>query len=190
MSEEDTRTPSSVYMIYSESGELIYVGITDRGHQRQAEHLAKQPWAWEVAETHWEHYESRAIAANRETALIRSQNPKYNKIHKVAGEPSKIEFRLRAQQYDLLRKTLHSTESLGGEVRKALKNYEMRIEANEKITRYLLRAIRDEEPLDEAKLKKIDRYLKHSENLAKQRNARNRKTASKLNPVPEAKRAA
>ena len=185
-----SKKPFSVYRMYAEDGELIYVGFTKRGHQRQAEHLSKKSWAWEVVETQWEHFESENLALKREKAVIESENPKYNKVYRGTGEPARIEYRLRSEQYELLKSIYQSTESLGSEYRKVARNFELRIEANEKITRYLLQAVRDGRPLDEPILKKIEKYLNQSLNLAQARNAINRRRASKLNPPSKKQRVA
>jgi hypothetical protein len=70
--------PSSVYRLYNEAGELLYVGLTDRGHLRVADHLASKPWAWEIAETRWEHFATRDEAAARERTVIEGEYPLYN----------------------------------------------------------------------------------------------------------------
>ena len=87
--------PCSVYLIENASGDLIYVGITSRGHIRQAEHLATKEWGAEVATTRWEHFPSRIEAAAREHALIREHAPKHNisknARHGMTADPAAID---------------------------------------------------------------------------------------------------
>lgn len=71
-------TPTSVYRYYDRFGQLLYVGITKRGTQRNNEHNEKVWWPF-VARQEVEHYGSRTQALARETDLIRHAAPPFNK---------------------------------------------------------------------------------------------------------------
>jgi hypothetical protein len=72
--------PTSVYKYFDEHGTLIYVGITKRSIGRQAEHTTKEWWPF-VVQQEIEHYADRQTAATRESDLIRSFSPPFNKVH-------------------------------------------------------------------------------------------------------------
>ena len=70
--------PTSVYLYFDKLGVLLYVGITKRGITRQDEHTLKEWWPF-VAKQEIEHYDSREVAAARETMLIKERRPPFNK---------------------------------------------------------------------------------------------------------------
>jgi predicted GIY-YIG superfamily endonuclease len=72
--------PTSVYQYRDEYDVLIYVGVTKRATTRQAEHTSKAWWPL-VASQSVEHYPTRALALEREEALIKEQCPPFNTIH-------------------------------------------------------------------------------------------------------------
>lgn len=155
--------PCSVYRIYAADGTLIYVGVTDRGQRRQVEHINSKQWAREMAETHWEHYESREKALSRERELIITQHPKYNLIHHAGGDPEQMEYRLRAEQYDLLKQSQVAYKALHAEYDRFVKAFEQRFEAWEKINAVLRNSVRDNTPIGKKKSAKIKNLLEQIE---------------------------
>jgi hypothetical protein len=75
---------TSVYALYGETGDLLYVGIaaSDRLYDRWDEHRRTKPWWDEVADMkEVDSYPDRALAETAEAMLIRKRQPKYNKQH-------------------------------------------------------------------------------------------------------------
>jgi hypothetical protein len=74
-------TPTSVYRYLDADGVLIYVGITNRGVQRQAEHVAHSKWWRFVHSQDVEHYDDRETAERRERYLIEKHQSPFNVAH-------------------------------------------------------------------------------------------------------------
>lgn len=74
-------TPTSVYRYLDADGVLIYVGITNRGVQRQAEHVVHSKWWRFVHSQDVEHYDDRETAERRERYLIEKHQPPFNVVH-------------------------------------------------------------------------------------------------------------
>jgi hypothetical protein len=70
-----------LYRLWSASDELLYVGITDRGHTREREHARLKPWWPEVHHATYEPVETRAELRHLEVQAIRMGRPKYNIQH-------------------------------------------------------------------------------------------------------------
>lgn len=70
-----------VYILHDVSGQLLYVGITDRGPVRLAEHYRHKPWFADVARVEFERYDSRVESESREKYLIQNRAPLYNIQH-------------------------------------------------------------------------------------------------------------
>lgn len=67
-----------LYRAYGESGELLYVGITEELCQRMAGHSRDSEWWPLAARLDWQMYPNRLKAAKIERALIRGLQPPYN----------------------------------------------------------------------------------------------------------------
>ncbi len=87
-------TPNAwrLYRIYSHTGALLYIGITGRKApiKRLGEHMAKKPWAAEIAR--WE-IDPRVWATEAEVlavekAAIKSERPRYNVTHNRGPRPA------------------------------------------------------------------------------------------------------
>lgn len=74
-------TGSSVYLYYSGTGVLVYVGVTDRGTRRMHEHADSKPWWPLVTGCAIEHYGSREDALARERECIQRFRPAFNFQH-------------------------------------------------------------------------------------------------------------
>lgn len=70
-----------VYKLYDARGDLLYIGITDRGPVRLAEHYRHKPWFGDVMRVEFERYETRTDSEDRERILIRKHGPRYNIQH-------------------------------------------------------------------------------------------------------------
>lgn len=72
-------TPTTLYRLYDESGDLLYVGISVRPFQRVKEHRGDKEWWTQVASQTFTHYHTRDEAADAELEAIRTEHPRYNK---------------------------------------------------------------------------------------------------------------
>lgn len=70
-----------VYLLFDIHDELLYVGITDRGPVRLAEHYRHKPWFPEVCRVEFERYDSREASEAREKYLIQERAPRFNIQH-------------------------------------------------------------------------------------------------------------
>lgn len=69
--------PTSVYLLWDEHKQVIYVGITKRRMHRMSQHSMKEWWT-EVRGARFLHYESLRAAQAAEKRLIRELRPRYN----------------------------------------------------------------------------------------------------------------
>lgn len=69
----------SVYQYRDARGILLYVGITSQGLGRQLQHMAQSEWYRYYSTQSVEHYETREDAKARETWLIKSERPIFNR---------------------------------------------------------------------------------------------------------------
>jgi hypothetical protein len=76
----DAAVPTSIYRLFNEAGELLYVGITHRRYYRLHEHAATKPWWDEVATATFQHVLTRRAAIDAETKAIADENPRYNVV--------------------------------------------------------------------------------------------------------------
>lgn len=74
-------TGSSVYLYYSATGALVYVGVTDRGTRRMHEHADSKPWWPLVTGCAIEHFGTREDALAREKDIISRYRPAFNYQH-------------------------------------------------------------------------------------------------------------
>ena len=97
---------TAVYRVYDESGQLLYVGLTNDITTRWYDHATHKPW-WKIEahryEARW--YATRVIARAEEVKAIRTERPKYNVSEaaqplrdvtpRIAGAYSKTEIAYR-----------------------------------------------------------------------------------------------
>lgn len=74
-----------LYRFFSDSGDLLYVGITNNPGQRIKQHENGQSWWAQVVSAKMEHFSSREELAAAELQAIRTENPRYNVAGKVAA---------------------------------------------------------------------------------------------------------
>lgn len=84
-------TPTTLYRLYDEGGDLLYVGISTRPLQRVREHSKGQVWWTEVASQTFQHYPTRTEAAAAELHAIRTENPKHNVVGAKARTAGQIQ---------------------------------------------------------------------------------------------------
>jgi prophage antirepressor-like protein/predicted GIY-YIG superfamily endonuclease len=77
--------PHTLYRFFDRNGRLLYVGITHNPAARLKAHSATQAWWKRVAEVRMESYPSRDAVLEAESQAIRGENPRFNKLGKVAS---------------------------------------------------------------------------------------------------------
>lgn len=77
----DPSATASVYKYFDKAGILIYVGITECGIARNRQHNESKEWWKFVHRQQIEHFQSRAVAHEREVQLIERFRPPFNKQH-------------------------------------------------------------------------------------------------------------
>lgn len=70
-----------LYRLWSSSGELLYIGITDRGTAREREHARTKSWWPQVHHVTVEPVATRAELRHLEAVAIRKESPLYNIQH-------------------------------------------------------------------------------------------------------------
>lgn len=73
--------PHTVYRLYTEDGELIYVGLTNDPARRIGEHANMKAWWRHAAFVALDHYPTRGAAYLREKRLIQEHTPRGNTAH-------------------------------------------------------------------------------------------------------------
>lgn len=89
-----SRTPdvefveTAVYRLYTEGGDLLYIGIAVDPGRRWSQHRAGKPWGRDMfsMDTVW--YPYRGLALDAERAAIQTERPRYNVIHN--GKPADV----------------------------------------------------------------------------------------------------
>lgn len=76
-----TAEPTSVYRYFDQRGQLIYIGITNRGTTRNGEHYRSKDWWPFVSKQTVEHFPDREAAHAREVELIERFAPPFNTQH-------------------------------------------------------------------------------------------------------------
>lgn len=72
-----------MYRLWSASDELLYIGITDRGHVREREHARSKSWWPEVHHATYEPITTRAELTYLERVAIRKECPRHNVQHNL-----------------------------------------------------------------------------------------------------------
>lgn len=73
-----SNTDSCVYMLYSDSQELLYIGITNNHDRRFAQHMSEKKWSDEIKNIKVSDYINRNMAHIYEIYYISKMRPKYN----------------------------------------------------------------------------------------------------------------
>jgi predicted GIY-YIG superfamily endonuclease len=72
---------TTLYRFHDTDGELLYVGITERGPERWKAHRKDKSWWTDVTSITTEHYDTRTEALDAERAAIIAEQPKHNVVH-------------------------------------------------------------------------------------------------------------
>jgi predicted GIY-YIG superfamily endonuclease len=100
-------TPETcVYQYFNVYGRLLYVGITNRGHQRANEHAKSKSWWKDVRGASIEHHATRDEALLRESYLIATYRPLHN-IQHANDRSESVRMQIEGAGYDHL---LHQAE--------------------------------------------------------------------------------
>ena len=70
--------PTTVYRIYNENGQLLYVGIATTYLRRLSHHETSAEWFEQGATIRLTHYPTRGLAATAEVAATVAEKPLYN----------------------------------------------------------------------------------------------------------------
>lgn len=71
---------TSLYRLYDEHGDLLYIGITNSLVARVRAHRLK-PWGWQIRTVEWTEFIDREIALNEEACAIYTERPFFNVQH-------------------------------------------------------------------------------------------------------------
>lgn len=78
--------PEILYRLRAANGDLLYVGITRDFPARLKQHYTDKPWAYEIRSTEQVHIDgTRAQIGAIERAVIKTEQPTYNKQHNDTG---------------------------------------------------------------------------------------------------------
>lgn len=80
---------TTVYRLYDDRDQLLYVGIADHWPSRMKQHSREKPWWSQVCATKLEHHSDRDAAARREVEVIRTEHPRHNVVHNGTTLPRK-----------------------------------------------------------------------------------------------------
>jgi excinuclease UvrABC nuclease subunit len=81
MWEIDMDVPTTLYRLFNERSELLYVGISVRGEQRMYEHSQSKWWWLEVEHHVLTQCPTRREALELEELAIKLEKPKFNITH-------------------------------------------------------------------------------------------------------------
>lgn len=74
---------TSLYRLYDDDEELLYVGITNALPTRLEQHRASKPWWTEVKTIQVRHYDTREDAESSERWFIKKERPRWNVAHSL-----------------------------------------------------------------------------------------------------------
>ena len=72
---------TTLYRLYDNAGELLYIGIAEHWPSRMKQHAREKAWFPQVAELRLEKHEDRASAEVAEVAAIKAEEPRHNIAH-------------------------------------------------------------------------------------------------------------
>lgn len=97
-----------LYRFYSATGELLYIGITNDAWRRFSQHRADKAWWPEVANICQQSFATSDELKAAESRAIRSEKPRYNKVHNGHSAPVISE---PGARHPLVGKFFHTTRS-------------------------------------------------------------------------------
>lgn len=81
MTQGTRSTHTTLYRLYNDAADLLYVGIAGNPGRRFEQHAEDKPWWSEVAATKLEHFATREAACAAEVAAITTEKPQHNVMH-------------------------------------------------------------------------------------------------------------
>ena len=75
---DDSDRFTSLYRLYDQHGNLLYVGVTQSLIARMGQHRLTARWYRDVVRIDVQHFDDRAEAMAAETAAIQTESPRYN----------------------------------------------------------------------------------------------------------------
>lgn len=73
---------TSLYRLYDEDDDLLYVGISSRLLRRLRVHQRRQVWGKQICYVEWVEFTDRAEAEAAERQVIHNERPLHNVIHR------------------------------------------------------------------------------------------------------------
>lgn len=89
---EAPHDPTSVYSMFDQLGDCLYVGITKNAPGRLVNHQASKPWYGDIAQVRMEAYRTRITAMRREAWLVRFARPQHNAQRPYFGDDDLMGF--------------------------------------------------------------------------------------------------
>lgn len=78
MTLEANLLPATLYELFDESGERIYVGASINAPNRLASHARQKSWWPDVATAKFTHFDTRLEAVQAEARILRRSKPRHN----------------------------------------------------------------------------------------------------------------
>lgn len=96
--------PTALYRYFDDRERLLYVGITDHIHYREADHVKSSSWMGFAARSTIVRYPTREEALEAESAMIRAERPLFNVVHNDTPEARHrlVEYLVEHGRTDLL----------------------------------------------------------------------------------------
>lgn len=94
-------TTTTLYRLYTESEELLYVGIAGNVGRRLDQHSDVKTWWTKVAMIKVEHFQTRHLAEIAEKNAIRGEKPRYNVQHSILERSRGTQITSRSITWDL-----------------------------------------------------------------------------------------
>jgi predicted GIY-YIG superfamily endonuclease len=82
----------TLYRLYDNTNQLLYVGISSKWYERFHSHEKNQPWWGEVSTIKLMRYETRESVVDAEKIAIKTERPLHNKQHSYTFEGNQEHF--------------------------------------------------------------------------------------------------
>jgi excinuclease UvrABC nuclease subunit len=110
----------TVYRLYDENDQLLYVGKTTQLQTRIDQHRRTQQWGAEIKRWEVETFDTDAAASSEERRLFLTAGPAYNKQEPRSDVPeiTTVVVRMQRGQYERLRRVAdHKRRTVPGQLR-------------------------------------------------------------------------
>lgn len=91
ISKPNQPVPSTLYRLFAENGDLLYVGVGGNPGRRFEQYRRVKPWWDEVHTSTLDHYPTRESALEAERVAVIEEHPRYNIIHNDRRLPEATE---------------------------------------------------------------------------------------------------